>query len=142
MELQYVPFLRASTTTNRDTIEGPSVAFSRTQSISALAMPQRVDGIHLNFHLLYQEVDDSDISWLWRNAGQWREPAKPEPLKGAMKGTSIACLTAASWWDKELAHEREMSRCYYFGVEGRLRSVHRKDGQWLDLGVVDGIGLQ
>ena len=68
--------------------------------------------------------------------------ATPDELKGPMRGTSISCLTPESWFEKYLLDDDDMNRCYYFGNQGRLRSVQRLDAKWVDLGRVQGVGVR
>jgi hypothetical protein len=134
------PVFPPQTPTNSAPLDGDPIPFESSREISVFAMPQGPDSKFLNFHALYQETDDPDISWLWKEGGKWHTVAKPDPLKGAMQGTSIACLTQESWWNKRLTHDYDINRCYYFGGGGRLRSVHRVNATWVDLGRVEGVG--
>lgn len=112
----------------------------RSHAVSMFAMPSKADGSMLDFHILYQDGDDGDISWMWKESGQWHEVVKDDALKGARRGTSMACLTPESWWDKRLAYDFGVSRCYFLGEGGRLKSVHWIDKKWKDLGIVKGVG--
>jgi hypothetical protein len=134
--------LHAYATTNINVPGEPPLAFPRGQPISVFANPRGTNSTYLNFHALYQEINDRDISWLWKEGGQWKTAVKPEPLKNAMNKTSIACLTQESWVNKKLGLDRDMYRCYFFGSTGRLRSVHRDDSKWTGLGEVRGVGVQ
>ncbi|KAF2681745.1 hypothetical protein K458DRAFT_391695 [Lentithecium fluviatile CBS 122367] len=129
-----------SNNTNMWSSKELSHSILRSHFASVFAIPRSHDGDALNFHVLYQDSDVSDISWLWKQGGPWGAQTMDQALKGAMRGTSIACLTQESWWKKTLVADLEISRCYFFGQEGKLRSVHLVDNVWNDLGFVKGIG--
>jgi hypothetical protein len=99
----------------------------------------------LKTYVLWQSPSNNSILVSSPGDSGWSAPAVVPAFQGAMKGTSLACLTASSWRERErwMPVGESLRRCYYLGKgeEGgvRLREAQIKRDGWSDNGVVEGI---
>ena len=98
----------------------------------------------LKTYVLWQSPSNNSILVSSRGDYAWNAPVIVPAFQGAMKGTSLACLTPSSWREREnwMPIGEGLRRCYYLGEEEggvRVREVQIKRNGWSDNGVMEGI---
>ncbi|KAF2489917.1 hypothetical protein BU16DRAFT_471572 [Lophium mytilinum] len=129
---------RNSTTGDLTAASAFSINLPAAASFAALTVVRpSSDNTALNTYVLYQDSAGT-IQVVWNDdASSWKGPATFPAFNDADNGTSIACLTQASFFtDTPLQPNSPLSRCY-FQVKGALREVSLNGSDWEVVGDVN-----
>lgn len=131
----------ANTERRRDTADFPSISIPEGNSLAAFATARDSDtNQRVNTYLLYQG-SDNHINIVWVDDNTTWKTAAPTALKGADRGTNIACLTMPTssrdinLQQLQLEQASSETRCY-FQRGGIVRETVLSGADWVETGSV------